>query len=727
LVENNQIVKVRPDKEHPRSEGYACRKGLNIIHHQHHADRLMHPLKKVGDTFQKISWDQALDEIAVKLAATVNEHGPRSFALMGGDGKGCDLQSGFARGVLNGLGSQYRYRALAQEVTGMFWADGRCFGRQYLHSAPDLQETDMLLAVGWNPMMSHHTPQARRFLKRLGKDPERLLVVVDPRLSETAKIANIHLPIRPGTDALFYRSMISIILNEGWHNQDYVERHVSGLEKIRTLFADFEARTALQVCELDYDQVKEICHLFATRRSCLRSDLGVLMNRHSTLVSYLENVLRAVCGRFGVRGGNIFPAGLAGHGAHSDERDPGTWRTVATDYPAIIGLFPPNVMPEEIMADHQDRLRGVIVSAANPLRSFADTTAYEEAFKKLDLLVTIDIAMTETAALSHYVLPARTAYESWDASFVGIDPFPKIFFQLRQPAVDPEGEQMEAGEIFTRLAERLGLIPEIPDSLYEAAASGDRLRYGAALKEYIQSNPEVGEKTPFILSKTLGKTLGSSNLATLWGLLQNLPPSSLENAKRAGYTPGPDFGEKLFQTLLEHPQGLWVGEAEAENNLKALETEDGRINLYVPEMVDWLDEVDPETESKKLREDADFPLIVRAGRHMDTNANTMMRDPIWNKGRRACTLLMHPDDAEKLTLQDGQMVKMTTEAGEEIIELQVTDKTRPGLVFFPHGFGLVHQGEKYGANVNRITKNTNRDRLAGTPLHGYIHCRVEAI
>ncbi len=585
----------------------------------------------------------------------------------------------------------------------------------------------MLLAVGWNPMMSHHTPQARRFLKRLGKDPERLLVVVDPRLSETAKIANIHLPIRPGTDALFYRSMISIILNEGWYNQDYVERHVSGLGKIRTLFTDFEARTALQVCELDYDQVKEICHLFATRRSCLRSDLGVLMNRHSTLVSYLENVLRAFCGRIGVRGGNVFPSGLAGHGAHSDERDPGTWRTVATDYPAIIGLFPPNVMPEEIMVDHPDRLRGVVVSAANPLRSFADTTAYEEAFKKLDLLVTIDIAMTETAALSHYVLPARTAYESWDASFVGIDPFPKIFFQLRQPAVDPEGEQMEAGEIFTRLADRLGLIPEIPDTLYEVAASGDRLRYGAALKEYIQSNPEVGEKTPFILSKTLGKTLGSGNLATLWGLLQNLPPSSLENAKRAGFTPGPDFGEKLFQTLLEHPQGLWVGEAEAENNLKALETEDGRINLYVPEMVDWLDDIDPETESKKLREDADFPLIVRAGRHMDTNANTMMRDPIWNKGRRACTLLIHPDDAEKLTLQDGQMVKMTTEAGEEIIELQVTDKTRPGLVFFPHGFGLVHQGEKYGANVNRITKNTNRDRLAGTPLHGYIHCRVEAI
>jgi anaerobic selenocysteine-containing dehydrogenase len=724
LVEDNRMIKARPDNANPRSEGYACRKGLNITHHQHHADRLTYPLKKVGDTFQRISWDQALDEIAEKLTAVLERYGPRAFALMGGDGKGCDFQGAFARGVLHGLGSQYRYRALAQELTGQFWADGRSFGRQYLHTLPDLKETDMLLAVGWNPMMSHHTPQARRVLSKLSKDPQRLLVVIDPRRSETAKIADIHLPIRPGTDALLYRSMISIILNKGWHNKDYIEQHVSGFETINPWFRDFGARAALQVCELDYNQVSEVCHAFATRNSCLRSDLGVLMTRHSTLNSYLENILRAVCGRIGVRGGNVFPASLAGHGVHSDERDPKTWRTVATNYPAIVGLFPPNVMPEEIMAEHPDRLRAVIVSAANPLRSFADTSAYEEAFKRLDLLVTVEIAMTETAALSDYVLPSRSAYESWDGSFLAFDPFPKVFFQMRQPVVEPEGEQIEASEIFTGLADRLGLIPEISETLYEAAASGDRIRYGNALKEYLQSNPEAVDKAPFIISKTLGKTLGSGNLASLWGLLQNLPPSSQENAARIGFTPGPDLGNKLFQAILEHPEGLWVGEADVENNLKVLATEDGRINLNVAEMGDWITEIDPEAESMKLQEDADFPLILRAGRHMDMNANTMMRDPIWNKGRRACTLFMHPEDAERLTLSDGQMVKITTEAGEEIIELEVTNTARPGLVIMPHGFGLVFQGEKYGANVNRLTKNTNRDRLAGTPLHGYVRCSV---
>ncbi|MBU1902066.1 MAG: molybdopterin-dependent oxidoreductase [Proteobacteria bacterium] len=733
-VENNRIVKVRGDKDNPRSEGYACRKGLNIKHYQHHADRLMHPLKKVGDTFERISWDQAIDEIAEKLSGTVNEHGPRSFALMGGGTIGCVSQGILAINVLGGLGSQYFYNALAQELTGRYWVDGKTYGNQSLHATPHLDKTDMLLVFGWNPMMSHHTPQARRVLTRFGKDPDRLLVVVDPRISETAKIADIHLPIKPGTDALLYRSMISIILNEGWHDQAYIDKHVSGFETVRSRFTDFDARAAVAVCELDYNRVREVCHLFATRKSCHHSDLGVLMTRHSTLISYLETVLRAVCGRIGVEGGNIFPVGLRGgvrkRNAATDEQETRYWRTVVTDYPAITRLYPPNVMPEEIMSDHPDRLRTVIVSGANPLRSYADTSAYEEAFKRLDLLVTVEIAMTETATLSHYVLPALSAYESWDGNPYLGEGFPKTFLQMRHPVVEPEGEQIEAGEIFVRLADRLGLVHEIPDTLYEAADSGDRLKFGVALIEHLKSNPKAGKSMPFILSKTLGKKLGSGNLALLWGLLQTLPPGVQERAARVGFHPGLGLGEEIFQTILQHPEGIWVGEVDLGkwDHFQALATEDGRINLNVPEMADWIQEIDPAMESEKLKEDEEaYPFIMSSGRHMDYNANTQMRDPAWNKGKRACTAIMHPGDAEKLGLNDGQMVKVTTEASEETVELQVTNATRPGYIMIPHGFGLVFQGKTYGANANRLAKNTHRDRIAGTPYHRYIPCRVEAV
>ena len=731
LVKENRITRVRGDKDNPRSQGYVCRKGLNIKHYQHNADRLTHPLKKVGDGFEKISWEQAIDEVSTGLKTVVGEHGPRSLALMmGGGSLGCPAPGVFAVNLLRGLGSQYLYSALAQELTGRFWVDGKTFGAQDLHSSPDMAETEMFLVVGWNPMMSHHTPQARRVLKKFAKDPNKTLVVVDPRLSETARIADIHLPIRPGTDALFYRAMISIILNQDWQDQDYLDKHVSGFETVRSLFTDFDAQAALGVCELEYDRVKEVCLLFTTRKSSHHSDLGVLMTRHSTLISYLENVLRAICGRIGVKGGNVFPLSLRGGGRRRetpDEREARLWRTTATDFPAITGVYPPNVMPEEIMADHPDRLRAVIVSSTNPLRSYADTSAYEKAFKKLDLLVTVEIAMTETAAFSDYVLPARSGYESWDG---GIWPgFPRIFLQYRQPVVEPEGEQLEAGEIFLRLADRLGMVPEIPEALYQAANSGDRQKFGAALMEFLQSNPAAAKKMPYVLGKTLGGKLGSAQQAWLWGMVQTLSPSVQKMAQSVGFHPGPGIGEEIFQTALKRPGGMWLGQVEAAtwDHFQALSTEDGKINLNVPLLADWIREIEPTQESEKLKEGQDdYPFIMSSGRHMDYNANTGMRNPAWNQGKRACTAIMHPIDAEKLGFEDGQMVKVTTGAGQETIELEITKYTRPGYIMIPHGFGLVYDGQIFGANANRLAKNTHRDHIAATPLHRYIRCRVEA-
>ncbi|MCJ7684756.1 MAG: molybdopterin dinucleotide-binding protein, partial [Desulfobacteraceae bacterium] len=182
--------------------------------------------------------------------------------------------------------------------------------------------------------------------------------------------------------------------------------------------------------------------------------------------------------------------------------------------------------------------------------------------------------------------------------------------------------------------------------------------------------------------------------------------------------------------ILQHPEGILVGEVDAEkwDHFQALATEDGRINLDVPEMADWIQEIDPAVETEKLKEgEEEYPFILSSGRHMDYNANTQMRDPAWNRGKRVCTAIMHPADAEKLGLNDGQMLKITTEAGEETVELQVTTSTRPGYIMIPHGFGLVYQGKTYGANANRLARNTHRDRIAGTPYHRYIRCRVEAV
>ena len=223
-VEDNKIVKVRGDKNNPRSEGYTCRKGLNIAFHQHHADRLLYPLKRVGDQFERISWDQAVSEIAEKLKGILNEYGSRSLAYIV-SGQGCHMAIPFVRNFGGMLGSQYCYTALGQEHTGRYWAHGVTMGSQGFLFLSDEKHTDMMVVAGWNPMMSHQIPQARKKIKKFANDPDKLLVVIDPRVSETAKIADIHLALRPGTDALLFKAMIAIILREGWYDKEYVERH----------------------------------------------------------------------------------------------------------------------------------------------------------------------------------------------------------------------------------------------------------------------------------------------------------------------------------------------------------------------------------------------------------------------------------------------------------------------------------------------------------------------
>ncbi len=723
-VENNRIVKVKGDRSNVRSEGYVCRKGMNIAFHQHNADRLKFPLKKVGNNFERISWDQAIDEISAKLRSVVDTYGPRSFAYMGGGGQGCHFEAAFGVRLMRGLGSRYHYSPLCQEFSGMFWVFGRMFGRQPVVPEIDVEETDFLLNFGWNGMQSHQIPQAPRHLTRISKDHDKLLVVIDPRVSETAKIANVHLRIRPGTDALLMKAMIAIILKEGWENRDYIEQHTSGLDHIRDLFLNFDAQSAVKTCNLDYGQVHEICRKFATTKSCLRYDLGILMNRHSALSSSLAITLEAICGRIGVRGGNVFHGQLMPLGSHSDERNPKTWRTVATGFPAIMGCFPPNAMPEEIMSDNPERLRAVFVSGAHPLRSYADTTAYENAFKRLDLLVTAELAMTETAALSHYVLPSRSGYESWDGTFFPMT-FPGIYFQMRRPVIIPDGEPLELGEIHMRLADKMGLIPPIPEKLYKAAEESHEA-FGAALMEYAMTEPSALGAMPFILGKTLGKVMGSVHLAALWGMLQTVPKPFRRNAARAGFTPGAGMGEELYQKIIDHPEGLWIGMADPDENFADIRTEDGKINLVIPELESELKALDAVNEESALKPDPEYPFVLMAGRHFNMNANTLMRNPAWNEGKRYCTLMMHSEDALSLGITDGQRVRVTTEAGSVEIEAEITDMAHKGHVVIPHGFGMIYDGKEYGVNVNRLTKNTNRDWL-GTPMHRYVPCRIEPL
>jgi anaerobic selenocysteine-containing dehydrogenase len=720
LTEGSKIIKVRADKENPRSQGYLCRKGTKIAFFQNNPERLKYPLKRMGTGFERISWDQALDEIAARTKEIVTAHGPRAIAYMGGGGQGCHFEAAFGLRFLHGLGSKNHYSAIAQELSGFFWVNGKAFGRQYMHTLPDVSKSDFLVFWGANPMVSHDLPKAPLTLRKKRKEPGVLIAVVDPRLTETAKLADIHLRLRPGTDALLFKAMIKILFEEGLVAEDFVKDHVRGLDEIRGWFDDVDFEANCRVCRLDVEEVRKFTRLFATRRTVLRSDLGILMARHSTLNSYLEMILLALTGRIGAPGGHVFGGHLMPMGSHTPDDDPETWKTVSTQIPQIMGVFPPNVLPEEIDSDHPQRIRAVIVSGSNPLRSYADTTAYEKAFAKLDLLVTVEVAMTETARLSHYVLPAKSGYEKWDGTFFQWN-FPEYYFDMRRPVVEAEGEAKEEAEIYIGLAERLGMIPAYPRELRDLA--GDRKEYGAALMEYVAANPKAVPWLPFILAETLGEELHSRNLSALWGLLARFPTMHSQDVARAGYAVGPFTGEEIFAKILATPGGVKIGVADSEDNLSYLRTPDRKIHVHFPEMETWIKEVQPRSEEASLVS-TDYPLLLMAGNHMEMVANSIMRDPDWNKGRRACTMQIHSQDAAALGIGDKDLALVETEAGSIEVEAEISDTSYPGQVVIPHGFGLVHLGEAYGANVNRLAPAKHRDRFAGTPLHRHIPCRV---
>lgn len=290
--------------------------------------------------------------------------------------------------------------------------------------------------------------------------------------------------------------------------------------------------------------------------------------------------------------------------------------------------------------------------------------------------------------------------------------------------MEPPAQCKEASQIYHLLAKELGLVPEVSQELKEAA-QGNRLAFGMQLMRWAADKPAAKMMLPFVLAETLGQEWDSAALAGLWGMLMTAPKAFAANAARAGFAPGPDLGDRVFQAILDNPQGLWIGQADPAEAWSDVRTGSGKLEVYIPELAQEAEALNPADEARELQPDPAWPLVLNAGRHMDYNANTMMRNPAWNQGKRACTVALSPADAEALGLVDGQTVSVTTAAGTGSGELQVSGQVRQGMVLIPHGFGLVYDGQVYGLNVNRLTSAAHRDFI-GTPLHRYVPCRVEA-
>ena len=724
--EGRGFARIRGDKAHPASKGYTCEKALRLDHYQNKTPRLTSPLRRTSTgTYEEIDWTTAINEIAARFSEVRDTFGGESILYYGGGGQGNRLGGAYSGATLRALGSKYRANALSQEKTGEFWVNAKMLGGSM---RGDFEHTEVAVFVGKNPWQSHGFSHARTTLKEIARDPNRCMIVIDPRRSETAALADFHLQVRPGTDAWCLAAMVGVVVQENLHDRTWLNDHATGLEAIVAYGNSVDITRFSGICGIDEALIRGAARRIAEANSvAVFEDLGVQMSPNSTLCSYLEKLVWMLTGNFAKPGTQYVPSNLIAlaRGGEAKSGDAKRNRSPVAGARIISGLIPCNVIPEEILTDHPNRYRAMLVESGNPAHSLADSQRMREALASLEMLVVIDVAMTETARLAHYVLPASSQYEKWEATFFNFD-FPRNVFHLRRPILDPLPGTLPEPEIHARLIEALGVLNDDDYAPLRVAATKGRKEFADAFFAATASNPKLGAYGPVVLYRTLGPTLpdGAASAAILWGASHRCALGFPDSVAKAGFTgTGLEPGEKLFDAILNSPSGVTFTVDDWESNWHRVGTDDGRINLVIEELFEDLEKLN--LGATVLPEG--FPLVLSAGERRSFTANTIFRDNTWRKSDPAGALRVSQADAELFGLVDGCQALLSTERATVEVTIEINEMMRAGHVSLPNGMGVGTSDDVAGVAPNELTGTSNRDRIAGTPFHKHVPARLERV
>ena len=723
-LDGRSFARVRGDKANPQSQGYTCEKALRLDHYQNGPHRLTSPMRRTADgSYEEVSWDTAISEVAAGLAKVRDEHGGETIFYYGGGGQGNHLPGGYSGATRKALGMKYSSNALAQEKTGEFWVDGQLFGSMGCHTTPDMHHTDCAVFLGKNPWHSHGIPRARTVIKEISNDPDRTLIIIDPRLTESAELADIHLRVRPGGDAWLLGAMLKILVTEDLADAEFLAERTNRLPELERLLATVNLDEWADKAGVPLAEIRHATQAIAAAESCaIFEDLGIQMAPHSTLNSWLEKLIFILTGNFGVKGGmNLHTrfGKLTGGGGGGDRRTP------VGNHRILGGLMPCNGIPDEILTTHPDRLRGAIIESSNPVHSLADSPRWREAFEALEFTVVVDVAMTETAECADYVLPASSQYEKAEATFFTLE-FPENYFHLRPPLLAPMPGTLTEAEIHRRLCRELGAYTDDDLTQLHAAAAQGLDAYAAAFFTVLGDNPGLGKFLPMVLFETLGPVMpeGMETAAAIWGLSQTFVAEEPESAARAGYA----SGNELFTAILGSPSGVAFSSDPYDTTWERMRHDDRKINLVVDELVDEF--ISLAAEDPRVIND-EFPFILAAGERRSSTANTAMRDPEWRRKHPTTGLRLCTEDAEKLGVEDGAKIRIITKRGETISSVEISDSMRPGHISLPNGQGLSYPDADpeidLGVSLNEITSIEDRDWFAGTPHHKHVRARLELV
>ncbi len=733
---SRRIIKMRGDDDHPGSHGYVCEKSQRMDYYQNGADRLTSPMRRRADgSYEAVDWDTAIREVAARFLAVKQQYGGESILYYGGGGQGNHLGGTYGDSTLKALGVKYRSNALAQEKTGEFWVQGKMFGTG-VHG--DFEHCEVALLIGKNPWQSHGFARSRVVLNAIHKDPARSLIVIDPRVSETAALADFHLQIKPGTDAWCLAALAGILVQDDLVAHEWMAQHTSGFDAIAGSLEKIPVSRYAEICGVDESLLRAAATRIASAKSVAAlEDLGMQMNVHSTLGSYLQRLLWVTTGHYGREGTNnayvpFLSLAKASKGDTSMKASSAPRvekRSPVANAKIIIGLIPCNVIAEEILTDHPKRYRAMLIESGNPVHSLADSQRMRDAFRALEFSVVIDVAMTETARQADYVLPACSQFEKAEATFFNLE-FPRNAFHLRQPLFTPLPGTLPEAEIHARLLEAMGVLGERDYRWLRRALKLGRKAFTLMFMAQMATNSKLMKYASVILYRTLGQTLpaGMESAASLWGICLLHVLGNRRTAARAGFTgPAPLAGDRLFQALLEQPSGVVFAHSTSQDSWRAIGLPDHRINLHIAELLPELDNL----INSGPPVDKEFPLILAAGERRTDTSNTAVRNTDWHKRGRYGTLRISPADAQQLGCEDGDRLKLSTRRGSAEVIAEVTDMMQPGHISLPNGQGLDYHSSdglvRRGVAPNELTDSQQRDAFAGTPWHKYVAAKLERI
>ncbi|MER7232582.1 molybdopterin oxidoreductase family protein [Streptomyces olivaceus] len=710
-VDGTAVTAARGDRDDVFSRGFICPKGASFGAVDSDPDRLRTPLVRRDGQLREATWEEAFDAVAAGVRPVVERYGPHAVGVVLGNPNVHTVAGALYPPLLLGaLGTRSLFTASTVDQMPKHVSSGLLFGDANAIPVPDLDRTDHLLLIGANPLESNGSlctaPDFPGRLKALGARGGTL-TVVDPRRTRTAKLADRHVAIRPGTDALLLAAMVHVLYEEDLVDLGALAPHVTGTDDVEAAVAGFTPESVAAACDVDAGVIRALAReLAAARTAAVYGRIGSCTVPHGTLASWLVDVLNILTGNLDRPGGALFPQAAT-------DRTPrpagpgrgfalGRWHSRVSAHPEAKGELPLSALAEEIdtATGTGEPVRALLALAANPVLSAPDGDRLDKALGSLDFMVSVDPYLNETSRHAHVVLPPPPPAQSPHHDFAFNTLAVRNQVRYTRAAVPPEPGRMAETEILARLtlavAGRHGADPAAVDTMVIEQTLGKAVR---------EPHSPVHGRDPGELA------------ALLTG--ENGPERRLDLMLRLGPY-GDGFGVRpdglTLQRLLAHPHGIDLGPLRPRLP-QPLRTRSGKVELLPEPIAADLPRL------ARARDERPAGLVLVGRRHLRSNNSWMHNIPALTGGSNRCTLHVHPDDADRLGLRDARPVRVKGPGGEVTVPAEVTDTVRPGVVSLPHGWGHDRPGTRTrhaatdpGVNVNQLLDGSALDPLSGNAV-----------